>query len=289
MKHIEDMAISELLKQARKAQGLTIKSIAEDICIQTGFLRAIEAGAYDQLPAKTFAIGFVRAYAKALGQDADAIVAAFKSECGMDKPLDPIADSPPTKKTLRKYPAWLSPMVGLVGASVCWMALGGGLGGAAFVTAVGSEGSADQAQLAAIQSSLFEDSISAGSIRQPDKALVVSVKGADKIAYASPSLFSPAAYAESFDTARSGQSKILLQAVEDSWVRIARPNGTEIWSGILREGQDYRPNEGGRILLTTSNAGGLILTQGMNSAERLGGRGHILADYALGDGEQLAE
>ncbi len=43
-------------------------------------LTAIEAGQIDQLPSRPFTIGYVRAYAKALGLDADAIAARFRTE-----------------------------------------------------------------------------------------------------------------------------------------------------------------------------------------------------------------
>jgi len=289
MKQNEDIAISTLLKQARKKQGLSIKAIAQDICIQSGFLKAIEAGAYDRLPAQTFAVGFVRAYANALGQDADAVVAAFKNECGMAEPAVQTNSVPSGKKARRKYPAWLSPIAGLVGASMCWLALGGGLSGVAFVASNGADVADDQAQLAAVQSSLIN---TGGTVTVDDTvqiALVAPTETIEKEIYSSRSLFIPAAYAESNSPAPRGQDEILLQAVEDSWVRIARPNGTEIWSGILREGQDYRPNEDGVMLLTTSNAGGLMLTQGQQQSERLGDRGTIIADYALGTSEQATE
>ena len=81
---------------------------------------------------------------------------------------------------------------------------------------------------------------------------------------------------------------IVVTASEDSWVRMARADGTEIWSGILRAGQTYSPQEAGVMLLTTSNAGALTVTQGTETEVSLGHRGEIVSDYALALEDQVA-
>jgi cytoskeleton protein RodZ len=48
--------------------------------VRVRHLEALEAGQFDQLPSRPFTIGYVRAYAKALGLDADATAARFRTE-----------------------------------------------------------------------------------------------------------------------------------------------------------------------------------------------------------------
>jgi len=121
-------------------------------------------------------------------------------------------------------------------------------------------------------------------------ALAVEVSsGAADQSPASTSLFIPAAYAGTETSVGVASGNILLEASEDSWVRVARPDGTELWSGILRAGQTYRPHEAGEMLLTTSNAGGLALKQDDAAALYLGARGEIVTDYSLGHENQLAQ
>ncbi|MBL4639782.1 MAG: DUF4115 domain-containing protein, partial [Kordiimonadaceae bacterium] len=78
-----------------------------------------------------------------------------------------------------------------------------------------------------------------------------------------------------------------LEALEDSWVRLADGDGTEIWSGILREGQSYRPQTSGVLLLSTSNAGGLMLQIGASEAALLGTRGEIVSELKLAEAKHV--
>ncbi|GHF10459.1 hypothetical protein GCM10017044_00180 [Kordiimonas sediminis] len=94
--------------------------------------------------------------------------------------------------------------------------------------------------------------------------------------------FFPAAYA---DTEYGFEGKIgkeiVLEALEDSWVRLANSDGVEIWSGVLRQGDLYRPAVPETIVLTTSNAGGVQVNLGSVEGGPLGNRGEILTDYTI--------
>jgi len=280
----EVTAVSTVLKNARKAQGLTIKAIAQDICVQSGYLKAIESGTYDKLPAQTFAVGFVRSYATALGEDSDQIVAAFKEECAFVK--HEIAPAKvPQGKPQRKIPGWLSPIAGLTGASLVWMALGTSLGGATIVADAQNNIANEEAQLAALQSNFDAKAVAVALAQSEEAPLHVSAEQAkievEEATYSTSSFFLPAAHADTEAPVYDTGSTVLLEASEDSWVRVSRTDGTELWSGILRAGQTYRPQDSEKMLLATSNAGGLTLKQGAEQVASLGGRGEIITDYVL--------
>ncbi|MBV1901043.1 MAG: DUF4115 domain-containing protein, partial [Kordiimonadaceae bacterium] len=101
----------------------------------------------------------------------------------------------------------------------------------------------------------------------------------EKPAY-SGSFFTPPVHAAG-DTIVGAKADFRLEAIEDSWVRLANSDGTEIWSGILRQGQTYRPQTSGLVLLSTSNAGGVKLQVGTDTASILGGRGEIISAVRL--------
>jgi cytoskeleton protein RodZ len=295
----EPIAISGLLKEARKSQGLTIKAVARDICVRSTYLKAIENGEYDKLPAQTFAVGFVRSYANMLGEDPDKIVASFKKECGIEKPttleIQPeiLAKTPP--KARKNLPAWLSPLAGLIGVSLSWIVLGGGIGSGTMTADAGSEIASEVAHLEALQSDIKQSDIGLVSASETNQQLVVAAKAVTQddqtevsTVTSSQSLFIPAAYASNEAPVAAARSDLLLEATEDSWVRIARADGTELWSGILRAGQTYRPHEAGTLLLTTSNAGGLKLNQNGAETAILGARGEIVTDHPLVPSSQLS-
>jgi cytoskeleton protein RodZ len=82
-------SIGDDLRAAREARGEDLQDIAAQLRIRFVFLDAIEKGAFDTLPGPTYAIGFVRAYARYLRLDAEEMIARFKiEEAGIDAPSD---------------------------------------------------------------------------------------------------------------------------------------------------------------------------------------------------------
>ena len=68
------------LRAAREAQGLDLAHIAAETRIPLRHLDAIETGDFGTLPSRTYAIGFSRTYARVLGIDDTAILAAVREE-----------------------------------------------------------------------------------------------------------------------------------------------------------------------------------------------------------------
>lgn len=72
----------EYLKQARKKKRLSLEQIASKTRIQERHLQALESEDFADLPAKVFAKGFVRSYAKALGLDEEEALQCFLETSG---------------------------------------------------------------------------------------------------------------------------------------------------------------------------------------------------------------
>lgn len=72
--------IGAALKAAREFRGLSLQDVADSTCIRRAYLAAIEEMRLDDLPSRPFTIGYVRAYAKALGLESEAAVNRFKAE-----------------------------------------------------------------------------------------------------------------------------------------------------------------------------------------------------------------
>jgi cytoskeleton protein RodZ len=75
-----DLDIGSALAAARLSLGLTLDEISETTRVRVRHLEALESGKFEQLPSRPFTVGYVRAYAKALGLDADATAARFRTE-----------------------------------------------------------------------------------------------------------------------------------------------------------------------------------------------------------------
>lgn len=90
--------VGTLLRRTRDERRLSIADVAKALRIRAAYLDAIEKGAYERLPGRAYAVGFVRAYADYLGLDGAEAARRFKQEGrGLDAPQDltlpaPIAD-----------------------------------------------------------------------------------------------------------------------------------------------------------------------------------------------------
>ncbi|MBX9797716.1 helix-turn-helix domain-containing protein [Sphingomonas sp.] len=65
--------VGEKLREARESQGLTLDEIAARTRVPMRHLEAIERGDYGALPSATYAVGFAKAYARAVGMDEVAV------------------------------------------------------------------------------------------------------------------------------------------------------------------------------------------------------------------------
>lgn len=68
------------LRAAREAQGLSLAEVGARTRVPLRHLEAIEAADYAALPAPTYAVGFARAYARAVGADEVAVAKAARVE-----------------------------------------------------------------------------------------------------------------------------------------------------------------------------------------------------------------
>lgn len=72
--------IGAALKAVREFRRLSLQDLADRTRIRSSYLAAIEEMRLDELPSRPFTIGYVRAYANALGLDGEAAVERFKSD-----------------------------------------------------------------------------------------------------------------------------------------------------------------------------------------------------------------
>jgi cytoskeletal protein RodZ len=111
--------IGQALKAIREFRKLSLEAVADTTRVRRAYLQAIEAMQLEKLPSRPFTIGYIRAYADALGVDAEAAVERFKAE-------EPVLDEPlraPVGVNNEKDPrltAIVLASLGIVGAIVLW-------------------------------------------------------------------------------------------------------------------------------------------------------------------------
>lgn len=82
-------AIGAQIGAARKKRRMSTLTVSQITRIPERYVRCIEAGEFDSLPAKPFVLGFTRTICNMLELDADAWIAVIKAEMyesGSDRP-----------------------------------------------------------------------------------------------------------------------------------------------------------------------------------------------------------
>lgn len=86
----------------------------------------------------------------------------------------------------------------------------------------------------------------------------------------------------------SGKARIILKALEDTWVRIRLADGTMVLSRILKAGDSYAVLENRGMVLTAGNAGGLRIIVDGRTLPALGPKGAVRKGIRLDADELLA-
>ena len=81
--------IGARLRRAREAAGLSAAQIAAETRISQRQIEAIETGNFAALPGRTYAIGFSRTYARAVGMSETETADAVREELAQQQPDDP--------------------------------------------------------------------------------------------------------------------------------------------------------------------------------------------------------
>lgn len=156
--------ICDVLKATREKAGQDLQAVAQMLRIRYVYLHAIEEGRYDDLPGKTYVVGFVRAYADYLGLDVEQVVSRFKVEYDtVEGKADLVFPSPVTEQSV---PTGAVILIGLI-------ALAGAYGGWYFLS------SQDRtiAELVPDLSARFEEILETAPADEPDKGLSAEMTG----------------------------------------------------------------------------------------------------------------
>lgn len=288
--------VAGLLRQTREATKRSITDVAAHLRIAERHLAALESGQMDGLPGMTYAVGFVRSYAKFLGLNAEATAQQFKREMGIvdTKPVlnYPI---PANDRPLPGGALALSSLALLAVIYGGWYYANSGSPAPQSPTATLAKppetmpSVVDQAAPAPEDSSsdLATGSIPDGVFSPPsetasDAPTMRPIPTPDPVTVtATPPVSSPSEALASPVNPALIESKVVLRSSADSWVQILNTDNEVVFSKILQRGETYPvPNQDG-LRLDTGNAGGLeILVEG-RLLPPLGASGSVRRDVPL--------
>jgi len=121
---VEAESVGADLRAARLRRSEDIRTIAQALCIRRDLLEALEESRYEALPARAYAVGFVRSYAEYLGLDSRHVVERYKAELdhvAMEAASDPRFPDPADERRLPKGTALIVACVVIAGAYGGWL------------------------------------------------------------------------------------------------------------------------------------------------------------------------
>ncbi len=252
-----DLPVGEILKRTRVHYGRSLRDVEAVLRIRAGQLEALEDGAYEKLPGRVYAIGFIRSYSEYLGLEPDKIVKLYKIQTGAG-PQRPELNFPvaASESKVPNFYILASSFVGLL---------------LIFFSFTFSDGSG---------------SLLAGQ-QEEIPSVPESFKVVEPVVTAQDDLF--ADFDPMLETAAGEEEErpypVILNAKENVWLEIRNKEGKVVYSGILKEGNEYLVPEEEGLLMSTGNAGGLDIIVEGDRISPIGKKGdvkrHILLDPAF--------
>lgn len=245
---IAEMTAGEMLRNARTTgrRKREIATISRILYIREDFLTALEEGNYRVIPEDVYILGFARSYAVELGLDPEVVIKKLKQELGI-APIEEKTETPepvkkevvkpnrPTETVKKDRFKFVKVAVQYIKKHWVWFASGfvAVLGIVALVLVLTS-GGADKAQ---------------ESVAQPEQQAVVEQK------VTGPDFRYPVR--EKFNEKASKESRVVLQAEKESWVKIENARGDTVFSRVLVPGDVYYMPLGDKFKGTFGNAGAI--------------------------------
>ena len=235
-----DMTAGEMLKNARTTgrRKREISTIAKLLCIKEEFLTALEEGNYRVIPEDVYILGFARSYAVELGIDPDEVILKLKKELGIikeddDEDEEDLSDSVKSENSKKDtLIGWLKISKSYVKKHWIWFA--SGLGALICVLVIMFLLFGGKTETNANDTALTQENTETIVIKEPDFRYPVH---------------------ERFETKNRKESRVVLQAEKEAWIKIDDARGKNIFSRVLIPGDVYYMPASDKLNATFGNAG----------------------------------
>lgn len=241
----KEMKVGDILRNARTTgrRKRELSTIAKQLCIREDFLQALEDGNYSLIPETVYILGFARNYAMELGLDPDEIVLKIKHELGLEtgkhecenkqEEAESINCSLPETGKKDKAFNWKKAVKSI---QKNWIWLMGAM--IAVIIAV-----------ILLVFFLPDGSVNTSNVTENSVELSGGVE--------SGSVKYNMQVRESFGTENAENAEVVLQAIQESWVKVEDRRGNTVFSRVLLPGDIYYVPSEDEYKATFGNAGGI--------------------------------
>jgi cytoskeleton protein RodZ len=279
------------LRAARERLAWPLPEVARTLHIRASYLAALEEGHLGLLPSNAYALGFLRAYASALGLDPEEMLRRFRAEAAEVSRRTELAFPAPVPE--RGLPAGAIVLLGLilvVGVYAGWYQLSGEGRLPAETVMTVPERLAPLAEQAvrfpdppAPHPSVASASATPASPAPDEPTPAVPAYSPSSAAAAQVNPIPSLALGSPSDPTLSAtdQPRLMLRANADAWMQVKDRTGAVLLNRVLKVGELWPVPAKPNLVLTTGNAGGTeILLDGAATAS-LGASGAVRRDLPL--------
>ncbi len=273
--------VGSMLAVAREAAGLELTDVARTTRVPLRHLKAIEADTHESLPALPYSVGFVKAYAQAVGLNGDAMAQRFRAETSQQPHVPTMSLEPMDARRLPSQSLAAISIGAIVLVIAGLSAWGAGMFDKA-PPAVAVAAPASAADTTAAAPGAAPATVAGATAVAGDAAPLASGPAATGPA---PALVVPAG-----GGAIAAGGPVVLTAREDVWIKIYdRTTRTSARIGVLKTGESYTvPADQPGLLLWTGKAGAIDIKVGGRAIPPLGGPVQTVRDVSLVPADLMA-
>ncbi len=301
--------IGLVFKSSRETRKLKLPEVSKELMIRRFYLQAIEEGRFSELPAQVYATGFIKNYAGFLGIDPKEAVRRFmkeaygssndnQTELHFPDPID--TNILPDRKAI-----WGAAAAVLIIISSLFIFTGGS-DEAPLETNQATAEVSETTETEVSEDAIAQETNTADNLAEDTTQIVVTTNGEtttntieetvteiqeevvetieEPAVEAAPAPVQAASEPETrneFVNKSRINTRVMVEALEPSWVEIKAGNGDIYLSRVLKKGQKYNvPQEPG-MQLTTGNAGGVQVYVDGSPLPLLGAKGTVIRNVSL--------
>ncbi len=310
----KESATGTKLRQARERLKYSLIDVSSATKIRQAQLDAIEKGNIETLPGMTYAIGFVKVYAKYLELDENVIAEEFKAEHVGEEKKPELAMNVSEAEISKPYPKILILSTILaVGLLIIWAIFSGDDVQVAEVREVKTEQIAvsevsqdsrtdgiteENAELLDIkeEDEALEEELIVKKTEETHQLMIEKKKEAlaneeDHQRQLEEEIEIKKAKLEARQKEKPNVAKIsgvVIKSSQASWIQVSDANGNTVFKKVLRPGDLYAvPKQKGMRMLT-ANAGGIDIYIDGKKLNKLGGKGAVIRGIFLDPSELIS-
>jgi cytoskeleton protein RodZ len=247
------MSLGSVIRQARIDAGLSIDDLSERTSIRAGLLKEIESDDFTKCGGETYARGHLRNIAPLLKMDAGVLLELYENEQSMQPRRiqemlaeNNVMTNPVDKKTI----SWKT----LAGISLATLAL---LGAVQIIISNSETTEVSNPEVVATESATAEPTNTTEA--QPTPTATTT----------------PTTVRDTYSSG-TGVSVSVAASRGNSWLFVSDDNGTTLYSGQIRSGQNLNFSSTTRVSLRVGNAGAVDVSVNGKSAQQIGDNGEVI-------------